>query len=626
MHPLTMSLRPPAVVNRSEAVKADFANFELDLSSGELIREGHLVRLQGQPFLVLCVLLDHAREVVTREELQRQLWPDDTLVDFDHGLNKAIAKLRDALDDSKSTPPLIQTLPRRGYRFTAEVNWVGPRIASPALEAPIVSRHTVPARYWASGATVLAILLMATLWIKRTELEDWIQRRPAIRSVAVLPLTNLSNDPQQEYLTDGITEELITDLSYAKLLRVVPLTSTKTFKGSLLPVPQIAEKLNVDALIVGTVLRTNDTIRITIHLVTAKPERQLWAASYERNIRDAAQLQNQIAADAAAQIRTQFTPEEQDRLKLESQIDPEAYDEYLRARFFLSQETQQKDKAIPHLERAIQLDPNFSAAYAALGEAWGLEGVWGDISNREASARALKYSEQAMSLDPNSSEACTSLGHSLMQAHRWNDGETALRRAIQIDPNNFRAMEYLSILLSQKARTDESVALARKVAIANPVAVDLQRIYGLMLFRARRFDEAITQLESAIHLDPGHLTIYGTFASALVEKGRYHEAEDALRKGEVLDPGMWAWLYLREGNPAAARQLLKDNPSPMSPHAAVARYLLGEQEAGLTQLDYLANVEWSVKTYNLRNDPIFDPLRNDPRFTAIVKKTGLLDD
>ncbi len=620
-----MSQRSPAALSRSEAVKAEFADFELDLASGELGRSGHLVRLQGQPFLVLCVLLDHAREVVTREELQRQLWPDETLVDFDHGLNKAIAKLRDALDDSKPTAGLIQTLPRRGYRFTAEVNWVGPRNGSPALEAPVVLRRSIPVRYWLSGALVLALLLTTTLWINRHAIENRFRPRPVIRSVAVLPLINLSNDPEQEYLADGITEDLITDLSYAKSLRVVPLTSTRRFKGSLLSDPQIAEQLNVDALIGGTVLRANDTIRITVHLVAARPERQLWTASYERNIRDAAQLQNQIAADAVAQIRTQLTPEEQDRLKIESQIDPEAYDEYLRGRFFLSQETQQEDKAIPHLEDAIRLDPNFAAAYAALGEAWGFDGVWGEMGNREASARALKYSEQAVSLDPNSSEAYASLGHSLMQNRRWNEGETALRRAIQIDPNNFRAMEYLSILLSQKGHTDESVALAREAAFANPVAVDLQRIYGLMLFRARRYDEAITQLENVIHLDPNHLAIYGTFASALVEEGRYQEAEDTLRKGKALDPGMWAWLYIREGNPAAARQLLKENPSLVSPHAAVARYLLGEQEAGLAQLDYLANEKWSTKTYNFRNDPMFDPLRNDPRFTAIVKKTGLLD-
>lgn len=318
-----MSQRSPTVANRSEAVKAEFAGFELDLASGELGRGGHLVRLQGQPFLVLCVLLDHAREVVTREELQRRLWPDETLVDFDHGLNKAIAKLRDALDDSKSTPGLIQTLPRRGYRFTAEVNWVGPRSGSPDSEAPVVLHRSIPVRYWLSGAMVLALLLTTARWINRYAIEDWLQPRPVVRSVAVLPLINLSNDPAQEYLSDGITEDLIADLSYAKSLRVVPLTSTLRFKSSVLSVPQIAEQLGVDALIEGTVLRTNDTIRITIHLVTAKPERQLWAASYERSIRDAAQLQNQIAADAVAQIRTQFTPEEQDRLKLESQIDPE---------------------------------------------------------------------------------------------------------------------------------------------------------------------------------------------------------------------------------------------------------------------------------------------------------------
>ena len=174
-----MSQRSPAVVNRSEAVKAEFADFELDLASGELGRSGHLVRLQGQPFLVLCVLLDHAREVVTREELQRQLWPDETLVDFDHGLNKAIAKLRDALDDSKSTAGLIQTLPRRGYRFTAEVNWIGPRSGSPDSEAPVVSRRSIPVRYWLGGAMVFALLLTTTLWINRYAIEDWFQPRPS---------------------------------------------------------------------------------------------------------------------------------------------------------------------------------------------------------------------------------------------------------------------------------------------------------------------------------------------------------------------------------------------------------------------------------------------------------------
>jgi TolB-like protein/DNA-binding winged helix-turn-helix (wHTH) protein len=277
----------------SEAVRAQFADFELDLSSGELIRNGSKVRLQGQPFLVLHILLERSGEVVTREELQRILWPDETFVDFDQGLNKAIAKLRDALDDPKTSSALIQTLPRRGYRFTAPVNWIGspngvpasPRSAAPQTE--IVSRHSIPIQYWIGGGLALALLLTTVLWINRHTVAEWISPRPVIQSLAVLPLKNLSNDPELQYLADGITDELITDLSYAKSLRVVSRSSSSRFKGSDLSAPEVARQLNVDGVIEGTVVGVNNSLRITIRLIAAKPDRQLWAASYERNIGDA---------------------------------------------------------------------------------------------------------------------------------------------------------------------------------------------------------------------------------------------------------------------------------------------------------------------------------------------------
>src|SRR5215469_1947835 len=242
----------------SEALRAQFAGFELDLSSSELIRNGQVVRLQGQPFLVLRVLLDRAGEVVTREELQRQLWPDETFVDFDQGLNKAIAKLRDALGDSKTASALIQTLPRRGYRFTAEVQWIGPLNGQPipVPDIPGVSqRGTIQVRYWLPAGLAALLLLAGTLWATRRTIAGWSSSRPTIQSVAVLPLTNLSSDPEQEYFADGMTEQLITDLSYARSLRVLSRESTISFKNSHLSVPQIAEQLQVDAVIQGTVLR-----------------------------------------------------------------------------------------------------------------------------------------------------------------------------------------------------------------------------------------------------------------------------------------------------------------------------------------------------------------------------------
>lgn len=617
------------MVSSTEAVKAEFAGFEIDFSSGELTRNGQRMRLQGQPFLVLRVLLDRAGEVVTREELQRQLWPDETFVDFDHGLNKAIGKLREALEDPKSDSKLIETLPRRGYRFTADVNWVGAHVDLPApLEARAASRSN-PTRSWLFGGLAVVVLLVAALGLNLRA----FGRHPLVHSIAVLPLVNLSNDPEQEYFADGMTDQLITNLSYAKSLRVVSRASTIAFKKSSLPLPQIAEQLHVDAVIEGTVLRTNNTIRTSIRLIGVKPERQLWAASYERNASDAVTLQKEIAAEAVTQVRAQFTPEERSRLDMESRINPEAYDEYLRARFFLHRETGQKGKAIPHLERAIQLDSSFAAAYAALGEAWAMEAIYGGggegggNNQRELYAKALEYSQKAVSLDPASSEAYSSLGLSLMQNHRWNEAEVAFRRALELDANNPYAADYFSLLLAQKGRSEESVRVGRELAQANPIVIDFQRVYAIVLYEARRYDEAITECDRLIELDPNHTAIYGVYTTSLVEKGRFQDAETALHHSQLgTSPGVQAWLYARQGNDAAARQVLKENASsPINAFTAVAYYILGEQERGLAQLDYLANEAWANKTYFLRSDPVFDPMRRDPRFTAIVKKTGLLD-
>lgn len=615
----------------TEASKAQFADLELDLSSGELSRQGRVLRLPMQIFLVLSILLKHSGEVVTREELQRKLWTDTNIGDFENGLNKAIAKLRDAFDTLQADSSLIERIPRRGYRFNAKVDWIGPQNGGPhfrsvAVEQTPPAAQLKKAHYWLIGCLTFIPILGAGAWLYGSAVSDWIKGRPVIHSLAVLPMINLSNNPDEDYLADGIAQELITDLSNAKSLRVVSYASTSRFRQSKLPVPKIAEQLTVDAVINGTVLRINDTLRVTVRLIAAKPERQLWAASYERKIGDILTLQNQIAADAIYQIRTQLTPEERMRLNLERRINPEAQEEYLRGRYILHRETKNAGKAVPHLERAIQLDPNFAAAYAALGEAWGMEGVWVPTRpSREAYTKALYYSQMAVSLDPASAEAYASLGQSMMQNRHWKDAEGALRRAIELDPNNLEAIQYLTLLLAEKDRLPEALQLSRDAAFNNPVAVDFQHTYAMTLYLARRYDEAIATSKSVIELSPDRTAAYGNLAYALVEKGRFAEADTAFAKSEFSNPGIQAWLLAREANVPAARQLLKDNPSVVNIPAAAARYLVGERERGLAELDYLANEKWAIKSYRLRVDPIFDPMRNDPRFTAIVKKTGLLD-
>jgi TolB-like protein/DNA-binding winged helix-turn-helix (wHTH) protein/Tfp pilus assembly protein PilF len=618
-----------------------FGDFQVDCGRFELRCKGRILRIERKPMELLMLLASREGQLVTRTEIVEQLWSSGVFVDTEHGTNTAIRKLRYLLHDDADNPRFIQTVTGMGYRFIAPVRTVEldtpeRSIASmqPSVsDVPEITPLAMPKwsgkrRLWLALAISAAVIVAVSTFMIYSGV--WANRRPAIRSVAVLPLVNLSNDPEQEYFADGMTEQLITDLSYAKQLRVLSRSSTIAFKNSNLSASQIAEQLHVDALIEGTVLRASDTARVTLRLTAARPERQLWSASYERKVSDLISLQNQLAADAVNQMRAQLTPQGKTQLNLESKINPEAYDEYMQAQFFLHRQTGQKDKAIPHLERAIQLDPDFAGAYAAMGLAWGYDGVYGRMpatKTQEIYATALAYSQKAVNMDPTSSEAYSSLGHSLMQNRRWNQAEVALRHAIELDPNNSFASSFLAVLLTQKGRNEESVQVARELALANPVAIDFRRIYALILFDARRYDESIAECERLIKLDPNHLPIYGTYAQALVAKGRFQEAEAAWNHSPWRgSPGFRARLYALEGNTAAARQVLKENASsPDDPDTAVTHYLLGEKELGLAELDYLANEAWSIKTYFLRVDPLFDPMRNDPRFTAIVTKTGLLD-
>ena len=299
-----------------------FGVFELDLRAGELRKHGLRVRLQEQPFQVLAMLLEHPGEVVTREELQKKLWPADTFVDFDHGLNKAINKLREALGDSAESPRFVETVARRGYRFLAEVKVAdaapvrSPELATQASShgrssrSPGCRRHTrnrpnifcrhLRGRYQCS----LLLLLMASLaaW----KLHSWNRPSPVIRSLAVLPFESLSSDASQDYFADGMTDELISDLGQISALRVISRTSVMAYKHARKPLPQIARELNVDAVVEGTVLRSGDQVRITAQLIEASADKHLWSQSYEGELRDTLALQNKVAQSHCRSNSDQF--------------------------------------------------------------------------------------------------------------------------------------------------------------------------------------------------------------------------------------------------------------------------------------------------------------------------------
>jgi TolB-like protein/DNA-binding winged helix-turn-helix (wHTH) protein len=414
---MSNSLGPPGTSPRL----IRFGVFELDLRSGELQKQGRKIRLEGQPVQVLICLLEAPGELVTREDLHRKLWPADTFVNFEQGLNAAVKRLRQALNDSADNPRFVETLPRRGYRFIAPVQMVAERGDAPAVPVNEVAINEMPAagdsppdqvgssaeasatlrqRPWTRWAivslAVFGILLLGILMVWKLRPGS---RSPAIRSLVVLPLENLSGDASQDYFSDGMTDELITELGQIRELRVISRTSAMTSKGAHKSLPQIAQDLDVDAVVEGTVLRSGNRVRITAQLVLAAADKHLWAQSYEGDLRDTFALQQEVARSIAGQIRSELTPHEQAVLKNVKRVNPEAYEAYLKGRYFWNKRTADGLKrAIGHFNTAIEKDPEYPQAYAGLADSYALAGDWqyGVLDPKEAYPRAKEAAGRAL--------------------------------------------------------------------------------------------------------------------------------------------------------------------------------------------------------------------------------------
>ena len=368
-----------------------FGVFEVDLRAGELRKHGLRIRLQEQPFQVLEMLLLKPREVVTRDELRNKLWPADTFVDFDHGLNKAINKIRDALGDSAENPRFVETVARRGYRFIVDVKVFDATDSRPAqnlkpagfAQTPAVRQRSPWSAVWkALGVVLVAALAVLVVWTPRSR-----SRSSSIRSLAVLPLANLSADPSQDYFADGMTDELITDLGQISALRVISRTSVMTYKGAHKPLPEIARELKVDAVVEGTVLRSGNQVRITAQLIEAPADKHLWAKSYEGDLRDTLALQGKVARAIADEVSINLTPREQAVLRNAKVVDREAYESYLKGRYFWNKRTADGLKmAKDYFDQAIAKDPSYAQAYSGLADTYALLGDWqyAVMSSKEA--------------------------------------------------------------------------------------------------------------------------------------------------------------------------------------------------------------------------------------------------
>ena len=628
-----------------------FGVFELDLRAGQLRKHGLRVRLQEQPFQILAKLAENPGEVITREQLQKELWPADTFVDFDHGLNKAISKIREALGDSAESPRFVETVARRGYRFLAEVKVAGAAPvrsselatqAHPVAEARdrkdpagklAMPKRRVSSLAWKISVFVLLVLMASlTTW----KLHSWTPSYPVIRSLAVLPMESLSSDASQDYFADGMTDELISDLGQISALRVISRTSVMAYKHARKPLPQIARELNVDAVVEGTVLRSGDQVRITAQLIEASSDRHLWSQSYEGELRDTLALQNQVARAIADQIRINLNPLEQAALKNVKVVNPEAYVSYLKGRYFWNKRTADGLKvALAYFNQAVEEDPNYPQAYSGLADTYALLGDWqyAVMTPKEAFPKAKAAAIKALELDNTLGEAHNSLAFCL-DAFDWDldSAGKEFRRAIELNPGYATAHHWYAWHLSLLGRYDEAIVEMRKAENLDPLSLIINADLAELLVIAHFYDESIRQSRKTIEMDPNFALAHNQLAQAYLQKHMNDEAVAELQKAVQLSGGSptciasLARAYAASGKRGEAVKLLSElkkrsNPSHSDASEIAVIY------ASLGDTDQAMN--WLEKAFEERFNPSvllrpgFDPLRSDPRFKDLVRRVGL---
>jgi TolB-like protein/DNA-binding winged helix-turn-helix (wHTH) protein/Tfp pilus assembly protein PilF len=631
-----------------------FGAFELDSRLAELRKNGSKLRLQGQPLHVLEILLEHAGDLVTRDTLRERLWPADTFVDFDHSLNNAVARIREALGDSAEQPDFIQTIPRRGYLFLKPVEYVAASTAAPSqvarpapLDAPFpttgvkrISRGVSPKLVKVAAGMALAALVVAgvTHWLKASR-----SAPQPVHSIAVLPFTNLSGDANQEYFADGMTEELITELGKVGALRVISHTSVNRYKGSKASVPEIARELQVDALIEGVVARDGNRVRITANLVQAFPEKHLWAQSYDRDLKNVLDLQGEIARTVADQIKVAVTPEERLRLSGARPMDPESHELLLKGYFYIDKWTPAGfEKAVEYFNQSLQKDPRNAPAYAGLALAYAGVALSDPAAYVKEKAAALK----ALEIDDTLADAHNGLAWAKL-TYDWDTvtAESEFRRAIELNPNDSRAHAYYGIFLAMLGRIDESLREVQRTRELDPLSLAKTSLAWRTYYNARQYDKAIEVLQNAADMDPSFISAYYRMIPIYEQMEKFDKAiqtrehaaafdkqnaselnrqSTLLRKAYTAQGARGYWVQDLELVKARTNRTTTGNVccGDARDSIALARIYtqLGNKDDALWWLQKAFSDHVPYLIWVLPAGPELDPLRSDPRYAELLRR------
>ncbi|HEX4169683.1 MAG TPA: winged helix-turn-helix domain-containing protein [Bryobacteraceae bacterium] len=632
-----------------------FGAFELNLKLGELRKRGVRLRLTGQPLQVLAVLVERAGEIVTREELHSKLWPANTFVDFDHGLNNAIARIREVLNDSSEKPCYIETFPRRGYRFIAQLHptqtpAVPTDVAepdnSPAPQAdheicvvavpqskPAIMPRRLPFGFVLPAAAGIA-LFIGTFLVYRVHRDAGRTSGPPFTSVAVLPLKNLSGDAHQEYLADGITEEVIGKLATLHGIRVTSRTSSMHFRDTNLSAPEIARALGVDALVEGSVIREGNHIRVHAQLIRAASDEHFWSETYDREMEDVLRLESEVAESIVEKVEIAVAGTEQARLSRARQISPEVYAAYLKGKLGLHNSSTDLQATRVYFEEAIRGDPTFAPAYVGLARIYyDMGSILGGAPPDQTRPKAIAAARRAIELDPDNAEAHALMAEQYLLQWRWADAEKEFKRAIDLKPNDAAANMGYAKWLVARGRIDEAISWARRGKVLDPIGVSgLEG--GWVLFCARRYDEAIHEMRAllAVRPDLGKPRLYLGFA--LIGKGRPALAAVELEKVASMtnrSPGALEVLAMAYGFAGRGTDALRvlDELKRRSEKEYIPAGAFVNPYLGLHDYDgAIAGYERACKEQSpilvwMKVSPFTDPLRGDPRFQNLIRRVGL---
>lgn len=614
-----------------------FDSFELDLRADELRKSGVRLRLHGQPIQLLAILLQSPGSLVTREELRTQLWPSDTFVDFDHSLNNAILRIREVLGDSAGTPRYIETLPRRGYRFIGHIEEAAADTPEPAPQsvAPAATPEPIRAR-WIRRTLIpfLVILVAAVVFWQAPFFAHRVSAAP-IHSIAVLPFDNLSGDPSQTYLADGMTDQLITDLAQVGSLRVISRTSVMHYRNTKMTLPEIARELDVDSIVEGSITRSGDRVRVTAQLLRANTDEHIWAESYERNVGDILHLQSDVAQAIAQNVRADLTPQQIAHLRFAPTVDSAAYEDYLRGRYLYTNyyfSGPQMKAAQNYFQESIRKDPNFAPAYAGLADSYLYLSFDRELSPESAYGPAQQAITKALQLDPDVGEA-----HEALAVMRWRydwdwtGAEREFRDTIALAPSYDCAHEDHASFLSFTGHRAEALAEIIKSHELNP-DFNLDEAESALYYQLRDYKALVESGLRSVASDPNGWANHYDLGAGYEGSGQLAQAIPEYQKAVELSPGdqdataALAHVYAVTGKTSQAKDILRDmlsrsKSSYISPYMIATIYAgLGDKDQAFAFLEKAYQEKSPDISWFFKSDLRLDNLRSDPRFHSLLQR------